>query len=311
MLKAYSIIKNLDKKACEIIRNKGIQLDISNLDKRPDKEGLIKLLDEYDILIIGIEDKFTKDMLPKTTKKKILATLSIGLDHIDKSFLESNNIKIINCQTSNVVSVAEHIFALILGLRKRIIEANDISLKGENRRNLSMRSNDITGSTLGIIGAGKISREVIRISKVFNMKIICNTLNPEKHQDLIKQGVKFVSLEEVLLNADIITINIPLTEENKNLISKDKIRLMKKTATFINTSRGELVDMPELIKYADENKTFNVGLDIDAENYKDILNIKRNNVIITPHIAGVTKEAVERMDVEVANRLVECIKNIK
>lgn len=308
MLKAYSIIKNLDKKACEIIRNNGIQLDISNSDKRPDKEGLIKLLNEYDILIIGIEDKFTKDMLPKTTKKKIIATLSIGLDHIDRAFLENDNIKIINCQNSNVVSVAEHIFALILGLKKRIIEANDISLKGENRRNLSMRSNDITGNTLGIIGAGKISREVIRISKAFNMNIICNTLNPEKHQDLIKQGIKFVSLDEVLSNADIITINIPLNEENKNLISKEKIRLMKKTATFINTSRGELVDMSELIKYADENKTFNVGLDIDAENYKDILNIKRNNVIITPHIAGVTKEAVERMDVEVANRLVEYIK---
>ena len=308
MLKAYSIIKNLDKKACEIIRNNGIHLDISNSDKRPDKEGLIKLLDEYDILIIGIEDKFTKEMLPITTNKKIIATLSIGLDHIDRTFLENDNIKIINCQTSNVISVAEHIFALILGLKKRIIEANDISLRGENRRNLSMRSNDITSSTLGIIGAGKISREVIRISKVFNMKIICNTLNPEKHKDLMEQGIKFISLDEVLSNSDIITINIPLTEENKNLISKEKIRLMKKTATFINTSRGELVDMTELIKYADENKTFNVGLDIDAENYKDILNIKRNNVIVTPHIAGVTKEAVERMDVEVANRLVEYIK---
>ncbi len=305
MLKAYSIIKNLDKKACEIIRNAGIKLDISNSDKRPDREGLIKLLDEYDILIIGIEDKFTKDMLPITTKKKIIATLSIGLDHIDRAFLENNNIKIINCQTSNVISVAEHIFALILGLKKRIIEANDISLRGENRRNLSMRSNDITGSTLGLIGAGKISHEVIRISKAFNMNIICNTLNPELHEDLMKQGVKFISLDEVLSNADIITINIPLTEENKNLISKEKIRLMKKTATFINTSRGELVDMPELIKYADENKTFNVGLDIDAENYKDILNIKRNNVIVTPHIAGVTKEAVERMDVEVANNIVK------
>lgn len=308
MLKAYSVVKDLDKKACEIIRNVGIQLDISNLDKRPNKEVLIKLLNEYDILIIGIEDKFTKDMLPISTKKKIIATLSIGLDHIDRAFLENDNIKIINCQTSNVVSVAEHIFALILGLKKRIIEANDISLRGENRRNLSMRSNDITGSTLGIVGAGKISREVIRISKAFNMKIICNTLNPELHEDLIKQGVKFVTLEDVLSNADIITINIPLTEENKNLISKDRIRLMKKTATFINTSRGELVDIPELIKYADENKTFNVGLDIDTEKYKDILNIKRNNVIVTPHIAGVTKEAVERMDVEVANRLVEYIK---
>ena len=305
MLKAYSIIKDLNKKACEIIRNNGIQLDISNSDKRPDKNRLIKLLNEYDILIVGIEDKFTKDMLLKTTKKKVIATLSIGLDHIDRAFLENDNIKIINCQNSNVVSVAEHIFALILALKKRIIEANNISLRGENRRNLSMRSNDITGSTLGIIGAGKISHEVIRISKVFNMKIICNTLNPEKHQDLMKQGVKFVSLDEVLSNADIITINIPLTKENKNLISKDKIKLMKKTATFINTSRGELVDMTELMKYADENKTFNVGLDIDAENYKDILNIKRNNVIVTPHIAGVTKEAVERMDVEVANNIVK------
>ena len=311
MLKAYSIIKNLDKKACEIIRNNGIQLDISNSDKRPDKQGLIKLLDKYDILIIGIEDKFTKDMLPIITKKKVIATLSVGLDHIDRAFLENDNFKIINCQNSNVLSVAEHILALILALKKRIIEANDISLRGENRRNLSMRSNDITASIFGIIGAGKISKEVIRISKVFDMKIICNTLNPEKHQDLIKQGVKFVSLDEVLSNADIITINIPLTEENRNIISKEKIRLMKKTATFINTSRGELVDINELINYADENKTFNVGLDIDVENYKDILNKKRNNVIVTPHIAGVTKEAVERMDVEVANRLVEYIKNIK
>ncbi len=310
MLKAYSIIKDLNKKACEIIKNNGIQLDISNSDKRPDKDELIKLLNQYDILIIGIEDKFTKDMLPMTTKKKIIATLSIGLDHIDNVFLENDNIKIINCQNSNVVSVAEHIFALILGLKKRIIEANDISLKGENRKKLSMKSNDITGSTLGVIGAGKISREVIRISKVFDMNIICNTLNPELHEDLMKQGVKFVSLDEVLSNADIITINIPLNEENRNIISKEKIRLMKRTATFINTSRGELVDMNELIKYADENNTFNVGLDIDAEDYKDILNIKRNNVIVTPHIAGVTKEAVERMDVEVANKLVKYINKI-
>ena len=96
MLKAYSIIKDLNKKACEIIKNNGIQLDISNSDKRPDKEGLIKLLDKYDILIIGIEDKFTKDMLPSTTKKKIIATLSIGLDHIDNVFLENDTSKIIN-----------------------------------------------------------------------------------------------------------------------------------------------------------------------------------------------------------------------
>ncbi len=83
---------------------------------------------------------------------------------------------------------------------------------------------------------------------------------------------------------------------------------MKKTATFINTSRAEIVDINELLRYADENATFNVGLDIDIEDYKDILNTKRNNVIVTPHIAGVTKEAIKRMDVELANNIIEYLK---
>ena len=273
--------------------------------ERPNKEKLQELLKDYDILIIGVKEKLTEDMLCKITTKKIIATLSIGLDHIDKSFFESELITVINCNTSNVISVAEHIFALILGLNKKIIEANNIAINGGNKTNLSSRSNDISNSTIGIIGAGKISRAVIKIAKVFNMKILCNTLNPKKHQDLLKQGVEFLSLEELLRSSDIITVNIPLNQENRNLISKDKIRLMKKSATFINTSRAEIVDMEELIKYADENERFKVGLDIDAENYKELFNIKRNNIIVTPHIAGVTKEAIERMDVELTNNIKE------
>lgn len=308
MLKAYSIFKDLDKNACEILRNNGIQLKLSAYEERPNKEELIRLLNDYDILIIGVREKLTEDMLKMINNKKIIATLSIGIDHIDNSFFESDLIKVINCKTSNVISVAEHIFALILGLKKRIVEANEISIKGGTKRDLSARSNDISNSSIGIIGAGKISREVIKIAKVFNMRIYCNTLNPEKHQDLLKEGVEFVDLDKLLNISDIVTVNIPLNEESKNLISKNKIRLMKKTATFINTSRAEIVDMEELIKYADENDTFNVGLDIDVENYKEMLRTKRNNVIVTPHIAGVTKEAIERMDVELANNIIEYLR---
>ncbi len=303
MLKAYSVFKDLDKKACEILINAGIKLDLSISEERPNKEELLRLLNDYDILIIGVREKLTEDMLKVVDKEKIIATLSIGIDHIDKSFLKSDLIKIINCQTSNVISVAEHIFSLILSLKKRIIEANEIAIKGGTKKDLSARSNDINNSSIGIIGAGKISQEVIKIAKVFNMKIYCNTLNPEKHNDLLEQGVEFIDLDTLLNNSDVITVNIPLNDENRNLISKDKISLMKKSATFINTSRAEIVDMNELIKYADENNTFNVGLDIDAENYKEILNVKRNNVIVTPHIAGVTKEAIKRMDVELANSI--------
>lgn len=305
MLKAYSVFKDLDKKACEILTNAGIELELSTSEERPNKEELLKLLNDYDILIIGVKEILTEDMLKAINNKKIIATLSIGVDHIDNSFFESNLIKVINCQTSNVISVAEHIFSLILSLKKRIIEANNIAMKGGTKKDLSARSNDISNSTIGIMGAGKISREVIKIANVFNMKIYCNTLNPEKHKDLLEQGVEFLSLDELLSNSDIITVNIPLNKENKNLISKDKIKLMKKTATFINTSRAEIVDMNELIRYADENAVFNVGLDIDAENYKGLLNIKRNNVIVTPHIAGVTKEAIKRMDVELASSIRE------
>lgn len=303
MLKAYSVFKDLDKKACEIIRSAGIQLDLSNSDQRPNKEELVRLFNDYDILIIGVKEKVTEDMLTGIHKNKIIATLSIGLDHIDNSFFNTDLIKVINCPTSNVISVAEHIFSLILSLKKRIMEANNISINGGTKKDLSRRSNDISGSTIGIIGAGKISREVIKIAKVFNMKIYCNTLNPEKHNDLLKQGVEFLDLNTLLSNCDIITVNIPLTKESKNLISKDKIRLMKKSATFINTSRAEIVDINELIKYADENDTFNVGLDIDIEDYEGILRTKRKNVIVTPHIAGVTQEAIKRMDVELANNI--------
>lgn len=305
MLRAYSVFEDLDKKACEILTNAGIQLELSTCEERPNKEELLKLLNDCDILIIGVREKLTEDMLKGIINKKVIATLSIGVDHIDNSFFESNLIEVINCQKSNVISVAEHIFSLILSLKKRIIEANDIAMNGGTKKDLSMRSNDISNSTIGIIGAGKISQEVIKIANVFNMKIYCNTLNPEKHKDLLEQGVEFLSLDELLSNSDIITVNIPLNKENKNLISKDKIRLMKKTTTFINTSRAEIVDMNELIRYANENATFNVGLDIDAENYKELLNTKRNNVIVTPHIAGITKEAIKRMDVELANSIRE------
>lgn len=307
MLKAYSVFNDFDKQACEILKNAGIQIELSNTNGKTDKKQIIRLLKEYDILIISIREKLTKDILDEIKNKKIIATSSVGLDHIDDSFFNTDLVKVVNSPKANVISVAEHIFSLILGLKKRIIEANDVVLKGGTKKDVSKRSNDINGSTIGVIGAGKISREVIKIAKAFNMKIYCNTLHPEQNKDLLEQNVEFVELDTLLKNSDIISINIPMTEENRNFISRDKIRLMKKTATFINTSRAEIVDVDELIKYADENDTFNVGLDIDVEKYKDILNIKRKNVIVTPHTAGVTQESVIRMDIELANNIVKCL----
>lgn len=106
MLRAYSVFEDLDKKAYEILTNAGIQLELSTCEERPNKEELLKLLNDYDILIIGVREKLTEDMLKGIINKKGIATLSIGVDHIDNSFFESNLIEVINCQKSNVISVA-------------------------------------------------------------------------------------------------------------------------------------------------------------------------------------------------------------
>jgi len=312
MKKAYCVFENCSKEAQDIIRNAGIDLKINTTKDRPNGEQLISLLKEYDILIIGISSKLTAEMIEYVKKPIIIGTLSIGLDHIDKVFFENSLVKIVNIKLANTVSVAEHIFSLILGLNKRIYEGNHLVLnKQGHRKNIHERPDDISNKTLGLIGAGNITREVIKMAKVFNMKIKCYTRTPSKHQDLIEKGVEFVTLEEVLKESDIINISIPLTDKTNSLISKDKIQLMKPTATFINTSRTEVVDTNALIEYADLHDTFYVGLDIDLENYEELFSEYRENVIVTPHTAGISKQAIARMDLEIANKVVEVNEKFK
>jgi D-3-phosphoglycerate dehydrogenase len=270
---------------------------------------LIQLLEEYDILIMGVFSKLTADMIEYIKKPKIIATLSVGLDHIDNIFFESPLVEVVNIKLANTVSVAEHIFSLILALNKRLYESNYLVLQKQgHRNNLNERPEDISNKTLGLIGAGNITQQVIKMAQIFNMKIKCYTKNPKKYEETLKNQVEFVTLEEVLKQSDMINVSIPLNKETKNLISKEKINLMKPTATFINTSRAEIVDTEALIEYADKCPTFYVGLDIDVDNYKELFSKYRKNVIVTPHTAGISKQAIKRMDLELANKIVEKIK---
>lgn len=308
MKKAYCALSGFNNDAVKIIKNAGIELKINNSQNRPNGDELITLLKDYDILIIGIFSKLTDDMIKYIKTPKIIATSSVGLDHIDKSFFESPLVTIVNIETANAISVAEHIFSLILSLNKRMFESNQLVINGKgHRNNVHERPDDISGKTLGLIGCGNITKEVIRIANIFNMKIKCYTKNPEKHKDILCNGIIFVPLDELMKDSDIINISIPLNDETKNLISKDKIELMKPTATFINTSRTEIVDTKALIEYADLHDTFYVGLDIDVDEYTELFSKYRNNVIVTPHTAGISKQAIYRMDIEIANKIVNLI----
>ncbi len=306
MKNAYSVIDDLNIDAIKMLKENNISVVIRNSEKTPNSNEVMSLLQKYDILIIGVQTKIKKEILKSITSPKIIATLSIGTDHIDEEVKKSKLITVLNINMANTISVAEHIFSLILSLNKRITEANNLVLeKKGHKKNIQVRAEDISGKKLGLIGAGNISKEVIKIAKVFHMQISCFTKNPTSHQDLINLGVSFVSLDEILKKSDIINVSIPLTEETRNLISKEKIKLIQSTATFINTSRVDIVDTKALIKKAEEHNTFYVGLDIDLENYEELFSKFRKNVIVTPHIAGVSKQAIERMDVELVSKIVE------
>ena len=312
MKKAFSVISNISTSAIDILESNNIDLTIDNSGNIPNTQEIISLLNDYDILIIGVKTLISKEILEYVKSPKIIATLSIGLDHIDKEVRDSNLIHVVNIKNANTISVAEHIFSLILALNKRLYESNNLVLdKKGNKKNLHERPDDISNKKLGLIGAGNITKEVIKIAKVFNMSICCYTKNPDNHKYLLEYGVIFKTLDEVLKESDIINVSIPLTEETKYLISRDKINIMKPTATFINTSRQDVVDTKALIENADKYNTFYVGLDIDLDDYADLFSVYINNVIVTPHTAGVSKQAIDRMDYELTNKIIKCLKEEK
>ncbi len=312
MLKACSIPKNINREAVQILRQNNISVDIWNGENAPEKEALKELLRIYDILIIGVKQKITKEMIDGISSPKIIGTLSIGLDHIDRECFQSNFINIVNCPTANVTSVAEHIFALILDSSKRIQEANDLVADGRGDKNLlTKKPSDITGKTIGLVGAGNISRKVIDIANVFQMPILCYTAHPDKHRDLETKRVRFVGLDELLQSSDIVSVSVPLTKQTQNLISREKVKLLKKNSIFINTSRDQVTDIQALVEYADSNPNFYLGLDIDIERYAELISQKRENVIVTPHIAGCTEEAIQRAYIECAQNIISILEKTK
>lgn len=312
MLKACSISKSINRQAVEILRKKNINVDVWSGENSPTHDELKRLLQIYDILIIGVKEKITKDMVSDIRSPKIIGTLSIGLDHIAKECLQSDFIDVVNCPSANTTSVAEHIFALILDASKRIQEANELVIDGKgNKKFLSSEPNDITGKTIGLIGAGNISRKVVDIASVFKMPILCYTAHPDNHVDLTEKGVKFVGIDELLQNSDIVNVSVPLTEQTRNLISREKVSLLKENAVFINTSRTEVTDVGALVDFADKNPNSYLGLDIDIGEYSELLAKRRNNVIVTPHIAGCTDEAIKRTFVECAENIVNALEKRK
>ena len=271
----------------------------------------------YDILSIFIDSRIDKEVLNHFPNVQFIATRSTGYEHINLSDCKEKGVLVSFVPGYADNTVAEYTFGLILNLTRKIYQAINQVKSKEFFSIANLRGIDLKGKTLGVIGVGRIGKEVIRIAKGFNMKVIAT--NPSLDNLLAKSfGFTYVSLEDLLKNSDIITLHCPYNASTHHLINKNNIGLIKKSAFLINTARGGIVETEALVSALENGAIQGAGLDVlegetdmkdelellskktaSEEKLKTILYdhmlIRMSNVLITPHIAFNSKEALERI----------------
>lgn len=292
-------------------------------------ENNIENIKDVEILCIFVDSEVNKDVIDALPNLKFIATRATGFNNIDIEYAKSKGIKVSNVPAYGANTVAEFTFGLILNLSRKLSKANNYVRESFDFNFFPMMEGfDLVGKTLGVVGTGKIGKNVVKIAKGFGMNVVGYDLFPDlsfaKENNFV-----YKSLAEVLGESDIVTLHVPYTKENHHLINKENIAQMKKGIYLVNTARGELIDTDALVWGLEEKIIAGAGLDvlegehelreemeifhsgakmkkIRIEDYKMLLEdhvlINMPNVIITPHIAFYTREAVaEILKVTVLN----------
>lgn len=280
---------------------------------------------DFDIISVFVDSQVTKEVLDKFPNLKMIATRSTGFDHIDLEECRARGIVVSTVPSYGEVTVAEYAFALLLTLSRKIYEGYDRIRETGTFSPQGLKGFDLYGKTLGVVGTGKIGKHVIGIAKGFEMKVVAFDLYPDQAV-ADKLGFVYKTLDEVLAESDVVTIHVPYTEDNKYFIAEPQLRQMKKGAYLINTARGPLVKTEDLLKVLKDGHLGGAGLDVLEEEgiIKDEMNflttashpgeadlravianhilIDLPNVVITPHNAFNTQEALQRiLDTTVKN----------
>ncbi len=261
-------------------------------------------LEKYDaeVLVATTFTKLSRKELEKFPNLKYLQIASTGYDNVDVSYVKERGIALCNIPVANKQSVAEHVIAFSLVFLKDMMFLNN-ELKDGNWPMLT-GSRDLEGKVFGIVGMGMIGIQLAKRLLPFNVTILYYDIRRMKEEDESKYGLNYMELEDLIKNSDIISIHLPLTEKTRGMFGEKEFSMMKDGAIFINTARGEIVDIKALIK-AVKTKGIKAGLDVFPEEPPDFSSeiFKLDNVIVSPHIAGVTVESQQRF-------LTETISNV-
>jgi D-3-phosphoglycerate dehydrogenase len=284
----------IDKEAVENLKGKH-DVDVKELGR----DELLEAIGEYEALIVRSRTKVPKEVIDRGAKLKVVAMAGIGVDHIDVAHATTKNIAVVNAPAGSTYSVAELAIGLIIAL-SRLVSKADSSMKAGLWEKKKLKGAELHGKTLGLIGIGRIGREVAERAKCFGMKLLA--YDPYVPSDQMTEiGVQPAELEELLANSDYVSVHAAFTPETKGLVNLERMKKMKSAAYIVNTARGGIIDEKDLYDALKENVIAGAALDVFAEEpLKDSPLARLDNIILTPHIGANTREAQKKAGVTVA-----------
>ena len=287
----------------EILGQNGIDVDY-----RPtiSHERLIEVIGDYDCIIVRSKTKITADILRRAKNLRLIARAGSGLENIDLEEARSRGIKVIRCPGAIASSVAELTIAFMITLARRFDKAIYYTKSGLWQR-CRFTGFELFGKTLGIIGVGNVGARVAKIASGLGMKLLLNDVKKISLRGI--ERAEQTDLETLLRNSDFVTIHVPLNSWTKGMINEERLRLMKRSAFLINTSRPEIIDSKALYKALENGWIAGVAVDATTEWLKKNAKLlKFENFLCTPHIGAQTHEARRRASIRIAEKVVEELK---
>ena len=254
------------------------------------EEEIIKIIPEYDGMVVRSATKVTKNIILAAKKLKVIARAGAGVDNIDVPAAKENNMLVMNTPGGNTNATAEHALALIMSTLRKIPYANDTTHKGKWEKK-NIKGTELSKKTLGIVGFGNVGVRLSNLVKGFGVNILVSSKSLESRKKDFPH-VKNVSFDELISTSDIISFHCKAPSDGKPLISKEHYKKMKPTAVIINTARGNIVDENDLNAALNENLIAGAALDVySKEPAKENILFNNPKAILTPHVAASTTEA--------------------
>ena len=259
-----------------------------------DEEQLVGLVETAGGIITGLE-RITPAVFDAAPNLKVVSAGGVGYDHVDLEAAARHGVVVSNCAGCNNHAVSELAFGMMLNLSRKI-RVNDIAMRTEGWASDGPRRDggELWGKTLGIVGLGRVGKSSALLGKAFGMRVLANDID----WDITfanQNGISYVPLDVLLRESDFISLHVPLTQFTHELIDENTIELMKPSAILINTARGPIVEEAALVSALSAGRIAAAGLDVfRVEPHPDNPYVEFDNVILTPHIGGSTREAFDR-----------------